>query len=489
MHAGSHKTSALLLAMTLGACTDATDVEGVDDSSTGAATSGPVGSTSGGEDDDTSDESSGDVPIDAAGHCDYTSPFTQAAECREYTGSSWTADAVQSECDALSGEAALDALCATEGMLGRCVLDGGTDREVRIVSYGDDASTCAGNQNGCENFGGGTWEPEGVCADEDPGDSVDPGPSSPFIQPTLECRDPIEGEPAGQGEGGQVCTWQLISASTEPGRHFEDYGDCDVVYSQRPYYPAPANDLTDDPRMDEPAYVAELDWVREEIQASACVCCHSDSASAGASNWTIDAEGNWVGTFNDSGLAMAAGWIDSSSFGMFDPEDNNGFDRRYGIPSTDPERMRSFFVGELEHRGVSEAEFMDDAPFGGPLYAQLMYEPTACENDERVDRDGTIHWEGGDARYVYVLEAGSANPTVPPNLDLPQGTMWRLDVPWTEAEALHNGEVVYGDVPGPMTQRIPADGSAPDVLSEGETYYLYVLSDVAIPLTRCLFTY
>lgn len=433
-------------------------------------------------------DETGEPPASVAGRCEYTNPFSQGPECRDYTGAGWTDAELLEDCEDQSGTAELGVACDTEGVLGRCILDGGTDREVQVVSYGDDAGSCAATRTGCETFGGGSFEPGAVCADDDPGDTGGIQPGTPFVQPTLECREPLEGEPPGQGPGGQVCTWQLISAATEEGRHYEDYADCDIVYTQRPYYAAPANDLTDDPRMDDPAYTAELDWVREQIEATACVCCHSDVAPSGTSNWTIDSPGNWVGTFDDTGLAFSVGWIDSTSFGAFDPEDNNGFDRRYGIPSTDPERMRDFFLGELEHRGLTEDDFADDPAFGGPLYAQLVYEPSACENGERVDRDGTIHWEGGDARYVYVLEAGSANPTVPPNLDLPEGTLWRVDVPWDEDTVMSSGGVEYGDTPGFAGQRFPESG-APIALVEGQEYYLYVLADVAIPLTRCLFTY
>ncbi|MEM6291118.1 MAG: hypothetical protein AAGA54_07625 [Myxococcota bacterium] len=475
-------------------CGDAGDASAdTDDADPIATTTGAGADVTGSNDGGVTtaaDDSSGEPPATAAGHCDYTSPFTQAAECREYTGSGWTGDEVQTACDQLMGAATLDALCSDTGMLGRCVLDGGTDREVRIVSYGDDPGSCASSQTGCETFGGGTWEPEGVCSDAEPVDTTGGGGvSSPFVQPTLECRDPIDGEPAGNGPDGQVCTWQLISASTEEGRHYEDYADCDIVYTQRPYYPVAGNDLNEgDMRMEDAAYTAELDWVREQIEASACVCCHSDVAPAGASNWTIDAPGNWIGTFDDSGLAFSAGWIDSSSFGMFSPEDNNGFDRTYGIPSTDPERMRDFFIAELDNRGLIEADFADDAPFGGPLYSQLIYEPSACENGEGVAADGTVNWEGGAARYVYVLEAGSGNPTVPPNLDLPDGTLWRIDVPSDEEDALQSGAVTYGDVPAIANQRVPAEGG-PAALVEGEQYYLYVLADVVIPVTRCVFTY
>ena len=51
-------------------------------------------------------------------------------------------------------------------------------------------------------------------------------------------------------------------------------------------------------------------------------------------------------------LAMMAGWIDSTAFGAFDPADNNGFAREItGMPSTDPDRMKAYFEGELARQG------------------------------------------------------------------------------------------------------------------------------------------
>lgn len=452
--------------------------------------SGP-GSTSagtGGVDDGASTGASGPSVV---GSCAYTSAFTQAAECRDYVGSGWTTADVDAACEALSGQVSIGQACGTDDELGRCVLDGGSDREVQVVAYGTDTAACADQQFGCETFGGGQWEPAEACAGDSGDTGGDGGNGLPvFTPPELICRDPLPGEPTGQSEGGQVCTWQFISGCTEEGRHFEDYASCDAVLTQRPYYPAPANERpTDpDPRLDDPSYVAELDWVRSQIEASACICCHSDAiAPMGAANWAVDAGGNWVETFHDTGLAIGAGWIDSTAFGAYPPEDNNGFDRSIGMPSTDPARMQAFFVAELAHRGRVEADFADVVPFGGPLYTQLVYEPGACENGERVDADGTIHWTGGDARYVYVLDAGSGNPTVPPNLDLPEGTRWRVDVP-PDGDPVASGEVRYGEVPSGTSQRFPASG-APTPLVAGQSYYLYVTRDVIQPITRCLFTY
>jgi len=83
-----------------------------------------------------------------------------------------------------------------------------------------------------------------------------------------------------------------------------------------------------------------------------------------------------------------------------------------------------------------------------------------------------------------VLEAGADNPGVPPNLDEPEGTLWLVDVPYTE-DPIPAG-LAYGTVSGAQHQRIPAAG-APPALVPGQTYGLYVLKDIGFPLARCQF--
>ena len=276
---------------------------------------------------------------------------------------------------------------------------------------------------------------------------------------------------------------------TEEGRLYSDYASCDIVRTQRPYYPAQPSDTVGvpDSRMDNPDYVAEQNWVRSQIEASACVCCHSTKAAPqGTSNWYIEAPNNWVSSMSDTGVALGANAITSIAFGAYPPEDNNGFDRiQSGIPSTDPDRMVAFFLAELAHRGKTAADFADSPPFGGPLHDQIFYEPEACAADVGVDADGTIRWDGGDARYLYVLEADSLSPTVPPNLDIPDKTIWRIDVPAT-GTPIASGNVSYGTVPSGLSQRFPAFG-VPSSLQSGNQYYLYVSLDVGLPVTRCLF--
>jgi hypothetical protein len=430
------------------------------------------------------------VPETVAGSCNYTSRFNNdAPECKEFLGSEWTLEDMTESCGEVNAPLLEGVGCALPDTIGKCVLGGGTERVTRLSATGTGtADNCVSNQRGCEVFGGGVWVAEEVCGGVSPDDNGDTG-LPPFIQPYLQCSEPVTGEDDGNGPDGTVCTWQSTQGCTEEGRYFSDYASCDVVYTQRPATPIPGNDIPlDDPRLADPAFVTELDWVRKQIDSCSCVCCHTNVAPDGPSMWTTDSPGAWINTFYDTGLAFGAGYVDSTSFGAFKPEDNNGFIRSVsGFASTDPARMQAFFANELTHRGKTEADFVNERPFGGPLYDQMFYSPTACTGGEGVAADGVMTWTGGRARYVYVLEEGGMMPTIPPGLDVPEGTLWRLDVVAGDAP-LRSGEVRYGVADERLVQRIPADGSVPPTLVSGRSYVLYVTVDVAIPITRCVFT-
>jgi hypothetical protein len=423
------------------------------------------------------------------GHCSYVNLFSRGQECREY-GGEWTVEGAEMDCRTQLGAAFVaDGGCDVPSSLGTCTVKGMEDN-VRIHFIGSDLSQCATSQTGCEVFGGGVYAASEACkgANEEP-----TGPVWP--QPKLVCKDPKPGEPPGLSEGGKVCTWQMISGATEQGRSFEDYADCSAVRQQRPYFPVAENARIKeaDPRTNDAAFMAEVNWVRGELRASACICCHSNSAPLGASNWNIDTPGNFANGFNGRGLAMGAGWINTVGFGAFPKEQNNGFERATpenpglsAFPTTDQARIVRFFEGELAARGLTRDNFKDETYGAGPLDAQRFYVPTDCSADERIDADGTIRWRLGKARYIYVLEANATSPGVPPNLDLPAGTLWQVQVP-TEGRAIGPGEVRYGTAPMGFTQRVPAAGAAPK-LESGKRYYLYVLADIIQPLSRCLFT-
>jgi hypothetical protein len=189
---------------------------------------------------------------------------------------------------------------------------------------------------------------------------------------------------------------------------------------------------------------------------------------------------------SEEALALFAGRTDSSTLGAFLPADNNGFDRlNSAMPTTDVTRMLAFFEGEIAHRQVTEAFISVLPDIGGPLILQRDFVPEACTEGEGLDLYGNLAWTGGEARYLYVMDPGSENPGLPPNLDLPAGTLWRADVAY-DVPAFPSG-VAYGVLPAGAFQRYPETG-APAPLVSGQEYYLYVLGDVVIPRARCLFT-
>ncbi len=431
-------------------------------------------------------------PTALQGHCIYVNGFSKREECREYRGAKWTAEEATNDCKG-AGSTLQPGACAYPEILGECVL--GEPEKYQWLSFpGNDVSLCGGTKRGCEFFAGGIFGPSSVCGGVDGGDTSLGLP--PFEWPTQNCVTPVTGEPAGKGPDGKVCTWSMISAATEEGRHFESYASCDQVRTQRPYYPVPTNDgaTVDDPRMADPAYVAELSWLKGQIQSTACVCCHSTMAPKGTSNWYVDQPGNFMNGFFNRGLAMGAGWINTVGFGAYPPEQNNGFVRadvehpdRPIFVTTDPERVRRFFEAELMHRGKTKADYAS-MPYGaGPLDDQRFYKPKACEAGEGVGSDGLLRWTQGPARYVYVMSAESPSPGVPPNLDQPAGTVWRIQVPFS-GKPVASGAVTYGVVPEGFEQFAPAGTVAPPPLEHGKKYYLYVMADIVIPNARCLFT-
>ena len=60
-------------------------------------------------------------------------------------------------------------------------------------------------------------------------------------------------------------------------------------------------------------------------------------------------------------------------------------------------------------------------------------------------------------------------------------------VPYTTAQGVASGTVTYGAAPEGTMLKFPMTGQ-PTALVSGRQYYLYVLQDIAFPLTRCVFT-
>ena len=426
-------------------------------------------------------------------HCAVVNPFSQEAECKAY-GAVWTEAAARADCDQGQYNTPGDfggGACVLAPTLGVCEVPGDGGRDYALHLGGDNGDFCSLSARACMVFLEGRFVPSEVC--EGRGLPSGTPSSEPFVfhWPTRTCQPPLEGEPPGQSEGGEVCTWNLISACTEEGRRFIDYGDCDTVQTNRPYYSVPGREVAsdDDPRLGDTAWLEDSAWVRSQVQSCACVCCHTDETTTdGPAKWSIDAGPLWTDTMSDTAISLFAGYVDSSELGAFDPADNNGFDRLgSALPTTDVDRMVGFFRAEFERRGISR-EFADNVrPIGGPLVEQRNYEPVLCDGEARLDADGTLHWsDARPARYVYVLSEGSTNPGIPPNFDLPEGTLWRVDVPW-DAEPIPSGALRYGSLTPGATQGYPLAGEAPTALTPGGRYYLYVLADIAVPLARCLF--
>lgn len=422
--------------------------------------------------------------------CDYTNTFSSTPECREYRGAvGWSTESATSDCARVflgrPGTLTVGERCTFPDEIGRCVVGASGPLGYTIVSTGD-ASACGNAQSACTTFARGTFAPAPVCVGCEPTGTETTGG---FVPMTVDCRDPLPGEAPGNGPDGRVCTPTIISGSTEPGRQYADYASCEVVRTQRPYYarrPRTTPAGADDPRTSDASYMAEVGWLRGQAEASACACCHTASRTpSGAAIWDTEAGPLWVDTISDGALAMLAGFTDSAAFGYLPVDENNGFDRSTtGLPTTDVPRLQAFATRELERRGLTVDEARALPPFA-PFFRDLIeYRPEPCASGIGVDESGAIRWTGGPARYVSVLRADAQSPGVPPNWDLPDGTLWAIAVPPT---ALPIGcGMSYGELPADAYQRVPRTGDAPALVS-GETYYLYVQRDVALPITRCTF--
>lgn len=141
------------------------------------------------------------IPETILGRCTYVNRFSDRTECREYRGDRWTEPDATADCREWGAEFT-EGSCEYDDILGACIL-GDPERVIRVVVPGSDADSCRSQERGCELFGGGIFVPAPVCG----GDDLPEAEGNVFQWPVLECRQPLEGEPAGAGEGGDVCTW------------------------------------------------------------------------------------------------------------------------------------------------------------------------------------------------------------------------------------------------------------------------------------------
>ena len=417
------------------------------------------------------------------GHCEYTGPNSKLPECKDYLGA-WKVEAASKDCTDMRGTFEGGSLCAPAVSLGMCLF-GSKPEQNRTYIASNNTAKCGGARTGCEVFGGGYWEPSTLCGGANDELVV---LENPFKEPRQICFTP-------DGGSEEICVWESIHGATKEGRSFREDVECNNARSGRPYYPkvADARYGMPDARRSDPAYLAEEAWVRSQINASSCVCCHSAKAPDGASIFDIDREGSLANQLTDRGIGHGSALVNSIPLGAFPAAINNGFAKSdYEHPdysvflSTDPARMKQFWLREAEHRGLTAQSFVGVPDGFGPLSEQLYFKPEACTGTEDIAADGTITWGRGRARYVYVMEATSHSPTVFPNLNLPADTLWRLDVPAT-GTPLVSGSVKYGVVPEGLSQRFPVAG-APQALISGRQYFLYVSADQMLPITRCLIT-
>lgn len=424
------------------------------------------------------------------GHCEYQGPFSKMTECKDYLGTWKSADA-EADCSSNKGTYQGGTVCNPQTYLGACLL-ASSSAQNRTYIVSDNTGKCGSARTGCETFGGGYWDPSPICGGANDELVV---LEDAFREPVQKCFVPDSGVmPA---DGGEVCVWEGIHGATLEGRSFREDAVCDNSRSGRPYYakdPDPRS-KQDDPRRSDPTYLAEEAWVKSQINAASCVCCHSKGAAPNhePSIFDVDSDGSFANQLTNRGIAQGAGVVSTVPLGAWAKELNNGFsksDLAHPTDSvfltTDPARMKAFWQAEMEYRRLTAADFVGIDDGLGPLSEQFYYQPTKCSAGEGIAADGTITWGKGRARYVYVMEATSRSPTVFPNLDLPEGTLWRLDVP-ADGAPLDNRSVKYGVLPTGTSQRFPVAG-APAALQSGKDYYLYVTADQMLPITRCLIT-
>jgi hypothetical protein len=426
------------------------------------------------------------------GHCDYTGPNSKLPECKDYLGEWKVADA-EKECAGAKGTFASGTLCTPKesDTLGVCLL-GAKPEQNRIYIVSTNTGKCGGSRTGCEFFGGGYWQPSSVCGGVSTELVVLENASAP---PKKVCITPSMAEPAGHSANGQVCAYEGIHGATEEGRSYRKDVSCLPARSGRPYYPKDMDARYDKPdvRRSDAAYLAEEAWVKSQVNAASCVCCHSSDAPNGPSIFDVDRTGSFANQFTDRGVAHGSGDVNSIPLGAWPASENNGFQKSdlehpddSIFLSTDPPRMKKFWIAEMKYRGLTAADFVGKDDGFGPLSEQFYFKPAACAPNESIAADGTITWGNGRARYVYVMEATAKAPTVAPNLVLPKGTIWRLDVP-PNGTPLVSGSVKYGVVPEGLKQSFPVTG-APAALEKGKQYFLYASADQLLPITRCLMT-
>ncbi len=316
----------------------------------------------------------------------------------------------------------------------------------------------------------------------------------PFLWPEQVC---VEADDVPEGAElsaeGELCVWDSFSGNVPQDMRFTDVLTCDRAFTQGPPWFAPPGRVheSDSALLKDADYAADLDWVSAQVSASGCACCHDSSAGSGnTSGFDVSAPGIWTDSMTNAQLAMAAGMFpEHLLFGHYDASVNHGFDRTQTLfASTDPDRMRAFFEAELARRDGSEADIAEAQAQFDALFGRLFEDVYDCIDPYEGIVEGVATWNGDGVRQLYILEEDAATPGFPPNLHLPEGTVWAIFVE-PDAAPLASGTVTPGVVPKGAWQAWPPDGTAP-LLTEGRTYRLYAAPDVMIPdEASCTFTW
>lgn len=309
--------------------------------------------------------------------------------------------------------------------------------------------------------------------------------AAPYPYPFESCRPSKTGP-------GHVCVQNYIAGAVSGGQEFVDYGQCETVREQRPYWfvPPKGGDDPNDPRLQDAAFKKEYDWVVSQIRSVGCSCCHTAKSGVKSTKWDLDAKGVFADQLSAFGLAVFTGEnVDFHRLARFDPKDNYGFDQsRTAVPTQDPQRFKAFFMAEAQRRGISVEELRAQRRFPGGAFDVVKDQPTTiCEPGIGVRGDGSIHWGKDAVRYVYVMKKGTENPLGPPSLHRPEGTIWSLRM-ISAAEPLVSG-LAYGERPNGARQEVPAWDQKPAALKAGESYKLFVAKDMLKTSVNCEFVF
>ena len=106
----------------------------------------------------------------SAGSCDYINQFSLDPECKEYSGSGWTATSAEASCvagavGALPGTWSASSECVLAPTMGTCSVPDplGLGEEYVLEIGGSDPLDCGTVAGNCAGFLAGTFTPSSIC--------------------------------------------------------------------------------------------------------------------------------------------------------------------------------------------------------------------------------------------------------------------------------------------------------------------------------------